>query len=317
MVVTIWVCFPDVEFTTGRQPDDPLTDFEKCCIARLYLKTGRTMEDISENFLGGVQISKPVEVWAARWSLVSACLLAKRIAPALLHAHQPHEFDDRYKLPIACLVDGTAMKMQSPRKDSLLAHATFCHKVNTNAVQGILWCTPCGMVLRNTSLFCGRLSEKAMVFLHRKLLNDFPRRFARLVDRGFARCTAAYRNVLPGFYPAFVKNGEIAKDLVSNAAEQSADRYVVEVANSRVKLFKSLSGIARYNAARHLERAWNTGVAATDAMFPLRRPANWLATMQFFSASKAERKERQNVQQWGDGNAPWYSKRHISVEAIE
>ena len=72
-----------------------------------------------------------------------------------------------------------------------------------------MWTSACGMLLRCTSLFCGRVGEEALVWLHHKLLDEFPAEFAALVDKGFTHCVGAYLHLLHAYYPAFVHDGEI------------------------------------------------------------------------------------------------------------
>ena len=85
--------------------------------------------------------------------------------------------------------------METPRKNCYLKRSTYSNKAKANAVQGIAWTTPCGLRLIWTSQFCGRLSETAMGRLHSELLAVFPAGWARLVDRGFSKLTATYKNL--------------------------------------------------------------------------------------------------------------------------
>jgi hypothetical protein len=80
----------------------------------------------------------------------------------------------------------------------LQLRATFCNKVKTQAALGIVWNSACGMLLRCTSLFCGRVGEEALVWLHHKLLDEFPAEFAALVDKGFTHCVGAYYPIPTG-----------------------------------------------------------------------------------------------------------------------
>ncbi len=73
------------------------------------------------------------------------------------------------------------------------------------------------------------------MWLHHKLLDEFPAEFAALVDKGFRHCVGAYLHLLHAYYPTFVHDGEIGVQSVKDSKKQSADRYVVEVFYSRVK----------------------------------------------------------------------------------
>ncbi len=73
--------------------------------------------------------------------------------------------------------------LHTARTISLQLRATFCNKLITQAALGIVWTSAWRMVLRCTSLFCGRVGEEALVWLHHKLLDEFPAEFAALVDK--------------------------------------------------------------------------------------------------------------------------------------
>ena len=203
---------------------------------------------------------------------MSRIMLNRVITKELLLSHQPEGMKDRYEKPIGVLTDGTVVTIDTPRKSSLQQRATYNNKMHTNGVLGIVWTSACGMLLRNTSMYCGRVGEEQLVWLHCQLLEDFPAEFARLVDKGFTHCTGAYKNFLQAYFPAFVQNGEIDATKVKDAKKQSADRYVVETFYARVKRWLILCDRCRYSNIHILDDAWHVACASSDNDKFLREP---------------------------------------------
>jgi len=125
-----------------------------------------------------------------------------------------------------------------------------------------------------TSLFCGRVSEKEMVRLHRSWLGIFPEGYGRLVDRGFTFCTPFYPNLNQAFSPAHVnrKTGDLTHRQVIDARRQSADRYTCEVVYARVKQFRILTGRCPVSRLQFLPAAWLVSHMAANFYKPLREP---------------------------------------------
>ena len=124
-----------------------------------------------------------------------------------------------------------------------------------------------------------------------------------MVDRGFAACTAAYKHLLQGLFPAFAK--DLCRETIQDAKKQSADRYVVETFFSRVKNFLMLAGKVPVERAWLLERAWVCALAATDLYAPLRKPESWEGTQEFYRNATSTLAER--LRSEANGNPlPWF-----------
>ena len=301
LVCHAWVYFPDLAFTFSK-PGQPLTQWEQCCAARMMMRTGRSQQDLEQILGRPPRLSVYLGRWTSRWYEAEACIISRHVTPELIDAHQIKGFDQRYKKKIACVVDGSTVNLGTARKNSVLARSTWSNKAQTNAAQGLAWISPAGLLLVNSSLFNGRLSEKATVWLHRELLGVFPPGYAMLVDRGFASCTAAYKNLIQGLFPAFAK--DLCRKTILDAKKQSADRYVVETFFSRVKNFLMLAGVVPVERAWLLERAWVCALAATDLYAPLREPASWEATQTGIRNSSEQLKE--SLRNEADGKpVPW------------
>ena len=78
------------------------------------------------------------------------------------------------------MLDGTVVGLRAARKNSLLTRSTWSNKSKANSAQVLAWTSQAGLLLINTSLFNGRLSEKATGWLHRELLHVFARGYAGL-----------------------------------------------------------------------------------------------------------------------------------------
>ncbi len=176
------IFFPDVKFDRSEQGQPP-TPFEWCCVARMYASLNWKQQLLGELIAAPNNFSKHLRHWVGRWGACERIMCGKIITKALLQSHQPPGFSSRYPKPIATLVDGTVIAIDTARTVTLQQRATYNNKASTNAAQGIGWVSPCGLGLRNTSLFGGRLSEEACVWLHHLLLRDFPAGWARLVDK--------------------------------------------------------------------------------------------------------------------------------------
>jgi hypothetical protein len=172
-----------VQFKRSK-PGEPLTKLEWCILARVFGRCGCSQEKLSALLGDPGNTSKRFSQWLKRWSLASRIMLNRFITAELLLSHQPPGFSDRYDRPIACLVDGSIVTMDTARTVSLQLRATWNNKGKTNAALGIVWASACGLLLVLTSLFCGRISEEGLVWLHHQLLSDFPEGFGRLVDKG-------------------------------------------------------------------------------------------------------------------------------------
>ena len=176
------IYFPDVAFERSK-PGEPPTPFEWCCAGRLYVSVNWKQQLLGELIDAPNNISKHLRQWVGRWGECERIMCNKIITTPLLQSHQPEGFATRYPKPIATLVDGTVIAIDTARTVTLQQRATYNNKASTNAAQAIAWVSPCGLGLRNTSLFGGRLSEEQCVWIHHHFLVDFPAGWARLVDK--------------------------------------------------------------------------------------------------------------------------------------
>ena len=250
-----------------------LTDFEKALATLQLFKTGEPISEIAHHW--GVRRRRMGEYctkWSKLWSDVA--LVFCRLDPnkRVFEKIQPVGYN--YGMPIAVQTDGSTINIQTSRKFSAKARSSYSDKTGTQAAQGITWSTCIGLVLLVTSLFCARVAEKELVRIHQSWLHIFPKKFGRLVDRGFTFCTQWYKNLLKAFAPAFVnrETGDITHRQVLDARMQSSHRYVCEVVYSRVKQFRILTGKCHSGKLRYLTAAWYVAHMVANLYGPLATP---------------------------------------------
>ncbi len=107
--------------------------------------------------------------------------------------------------PVATVVDGTDVLMETVRTDRYVNIAQASNKVKGSACRGITWSTPMGLVHEFTDPFFARASEKALVKLWTSMgrLADLPDGYRVSGDRGFD-CTAVF---YPRYNPGRVCKG--------------------------------------------------------------------------------------------------------------
>jgi hypothetical protein len=268
------VYFPGMEVhRSSMERGTPLSDFERALATLQLFKTGEGVGDIAHHW--GVKartMGRYTKKWSQKWSEVAQIFCRLDPHADVFAKMQPVGYN--YPLPMCCQVDGTCCCIDTSRKYSSKARASYSDKTHTQAAQGVTWSSCIGLVLLCTSLFCARVTEKELVRLHSSWLHVFPPKHGRLVDRGFTFCTQWYKYLVRAFSPAFVNKstGDITHRQVINARRQSADRYCCEVVYSRVKSFRILTGRCPMSKLQYLTPAWYVGHMAANMYKPLVQP---------------------------------------------
>lgn len=128
--------FPDVKFERSERGQPP-TRFEWCCVARLYCSVNWKQQVLGELIEAPNNFSTHLRHWVARWGQCERIMCNKIITKPLLLSHQPAGFSSRYPKPIATLVDGTVIAIDTARTVTLQQRATYNNKASTNAAQAI------------------------------------------------------------------------------------------------------------------------------------------------------------------------------------
>ena len=257
-----------------------LTDFEAIVVTRMYLHLGYTHEimaliwNVPRRTLGDIFAK-----WAPQWAKHAKRFCRLPVSRNYVVLSQPAWFKDRYNMPISVMVDGKDITIDTPRQQSLYARWCYSNKEKFQAVRGITWSGPHGLVQMTTDLFCGRTSEAALVKLYMQgggWSSEVPIGTARSEDRGFAFTTPYYCNFNRSIVPAFLGGRhQFVKKEVYSSALYSADRYSCESVFSRVAKSPSLGERIPARFFSYTNAAWLTAHARANTMQPIAKPANW------------------------------------------
>lgn len=229
---------PSKEERADRSRGTRLTNLEKCLVTKMFFTTGLTFTKLADLW-GCCQetIRRAVEYWDPLWRRAALRYCRLKVWPGYLLACQPDGWENRYKLPISHMTDGSVVASNTPRKSSPLGRLMTNSKIGHCGALGITLSTPIGCGFLCMPLYCGRLSEVGYMSIHQRWFDIIPPGFARLVDKGFVNTTRYYRHYNLAYVPAFVRSD--TKDLsgaaLKDASKQSSDRYTCETYFARVK----------------------------------------------------------------------------------
>ena len=226
------------------------TRFEQILIAKMFMKTALDQIDLARIWdTSKSLISKILLKWCPRWGEKSRMHVRLQNLPMhFLESSQPEGFAERYHTIPATETDGKDLRMENIRKDNIGKRLQNSSKYSMASLRWLAWSIPgTGLTTLVTDLFAARISECEVVRLHSKWLIIFPPDTSRLVDRGFAFCTAFYPNLNIAFVPAFMRGRtQMFPIEIINARRMSQDRYTCECVFSRTAQHKLLKGILRY-----------------------------------------------------------------------
>lgn len=99
---------------------------------------------------------------------------------------------------------------------------------------------------------------------------------SRLIDRGFAFCTAFYPHLNVAFVPHFMRGRtQMFPIEIISSRRMSQDRYTCEAVFSRAALHDMLKGILPYKNLRYVTDAAHCGHFSGQLMQPIMPPACW------------------------------------------
>ena len=190
---------------------------------------------------------------------------------------QPEGFSTRYHTLPSTEVDGKDLRIETIRKDNVGKRLTHSSKYKMSSLRWIAWSVPgTGLTSLVTDLFASRISECELVRIHGKWLIIFPPNTSRLVDRGFAFCTAYYPHLNIAFVPAFMRGRtQMFPVEIKNARRMSQDRYTCEAVFSRVTHHKLMKGILKYEHIRYATDTAHCGHFSAQLMKPMMEPEIW------------------------------------------
>ena len=132
------------------------------------------------------------------------------LSKEFLDNNYPQTYIDlEFSQPVASVVDGTDVLMQTSRVQRAVNVQQSSNKVNASAARGITWSTPNGMVHEFTDPVFARASEKAIVRLwtgHGRFV-DLPLSYLLSADKGFDGTSGYYPKYNVVIHPAFLTGG--------------------------------------------------------------------------------------------------------------
>ena len=162
-------------------------------MTKMFITTGLTFTKMAD--LWGCDektVRRAVAYWEPKWQETSLKYCRLLVSEVYLKACQPDGWENRYKLPISHMTDGSVVASNTPRKSSVLGRLMFNSKIDHCGALGITLSTPIGCGFLCMPLYCGKLSEVAYMSLHQRWFDIIPADFARLVDKGFTRTSRCY-----------------------------------------------------------------------------------------------------------------------------
>ena len=287
--------YEPMKYSKARSYYQRVPDFQKACLARMYMKTG-----LSISMLGSLwsiprrSCGKILAKWCPMWAHVSKYFCRLTFDGDYLKRCQLPGNEARYGLPISHLNDGTVCQTETPRANTTMHRCMYNSKIYHAGTLALAHSAPTGLCLFATDTFAGNAQELDLVRIYRDWWDAYPPGFARLVDKGFAWHTNLYYKYgNKGLYPAFLTRGskqrsaagtkQLSEAESRDATKQSQHRYVVETFFSRVKNFEQLKGEVKWDAIKYINDTYLTACAAANLLLPLQEPVGWQSLKQDFT----------------------------------
>ncbi|EJK44508.1 hypothetical protein THAOC_36944 [Thalassiosira oceanica] len=247
-----------------------LNEFESWLVALMFFQNAFDFKHIASIF--GIRdklVGRCVKVWAPAFRECGYHMARHTLTKEFLDRTYPQSYKDLgFTEPVATIIDGTDVLMETVRAVRQINVMQSSNKVKRSAARGLAWSTPWGGVHEFSDPIFARPSEKAIVKLwagHGRL-QDLPVGYIVSADKGFDGTSGCYHNFNPVIHPAFLTGGngaqftEVQIDWNRKACEL---RYTSEVVFSRFKRHGGLGGIVPRYQFRYLRDmwAWSMGMA--------------------------------------------------------
>jgi len=241
-----------------------LTKFETCLVALMFFQNAYEHEFIGEIF--GVHrniVSRCIKFWAPHFREVGQQMARHTLSKEFRDKCYPQSYIDlNFTPPVATVVDGTDVLIDSVRTDRVIYTLSNSNKVKASAVRGVTWSLPMGLIEEFTDPFFARGSEKAIVKLwaaHGRF-RDLPPEYLISGDKGFDGTSGFYPNYNPVIHPAFLTGGngfQFNEEQIDWNRKACEMRYTSEVVFSRFKRYAGLGGIVRRQHFPYLSDTWD------------------------------------------------------------
>ena len=258
-----------------------LTRFEQVLITLMFFTNAFDYGYISAIF--GCHrnlVGRCIKGWAERFCEAGYHMARLPLTKEFLDETYPTSYLDLdFTHPVATVVDGTDVLMETVRTDRYVNIFQASNKMHSSACRGITWSTPMGMVHEFTDPFFARASEKAIVKLWTSMgrLADLPDGYLVSGDKGFDSTSVFYPKYNPVIHPAFLTGGDGAQfsvDQMDWNRQACKNRYTSEVVFSRVKMYGGLSGIIRRHHFHYLRDMWAFAHGMANMYSCIQAPAN-------------------------------------------
>lgn len=192
-----------------------------------------------------------IKGWAPHFREVGYHMARLSLTKDFLDETYPTAYHDLdFTNPVATVVDGTDVPMDTVRTDRYVSISQSSNKIKNSAARSITWSSPMGLVHEFTDPFFARASEKAIVTLWASegRFVDLPDGYLVSGDKGF--------DVI---HPAFLTGGDGAQFSVEQMGwnrKACKNRYTSEVVFSRVKKYGGLGGIIRRHNFNYVRDMW-------------------------------------------------------------
>ena len=203
-----------------------------------------------------------IKGWAPHFREVGYHLARLSLTKDFLDQTYPTAYHDLdFTNPVATVVDGTDVPMDTVRSDRYVSISQSSNKIKNSAARGITWSSPMGLVHEFSDPFFARASEKAIVKLWASegRLVDLPDNYLVSGDKGFDKTSGFYPKYNPVIHPAFLTGGDGAQFTEEEMGwnrKACKNRYTSEVVFSRVKKYGGLSGIIRRHNFNYVRDLW-------------------------------------------------------------
>jgi len=250
-------------YNNRKYRNKKLTRFEQVLVTLMFFTNAFDYGYISAIFgCSEKVVGRCIKAWAPFFRDVGYQMARLPLTKEFLDATYPTSYHDlNFTHPVATVIDGTDVLMETVRTDRYVNISQASNKMKSSACRGITWSTPMGLVHEFTDPFFARASEKAIVKLWTSMgrLSDLPDGYLVSGDKGFD-CTAVfYPKYNPVIHPAFLTGGNGAQFTVEQMdwnRQACKNRYSSEVVFSRVKMYGGLSGIIRRHHFHYVRDLW-------------------------------------------------------------
>ena len=246
-----------------RSSRNGLGPFEYYCLALLHARLGLPME-----LLGGLMgtdrshLGRHIGIWIHRLGEVGKRALVGLPDCMCIDAMRPQDCKDCGMGDLGLIGDGCSLMTEAVRK-AWLAHVgdqMMDSKTDHAGGKGMLFTDGCGGACIASDLALGRASEGNLVRALRDKLDGLPSHLSVCYDkgiRGLNMLLPRYNHVyMPNFLAPSEGKTQFSLEEAFENKGIATNRYVVEIAFQRVKMWRLLTGEIRRESFHLINSVW-------------------------------------------------------------